>query len=36
MLTHTFRAVQYKEALGLLTSRHRRPVVKAAFEFSNE
>ena len=36
MLTHTFRAAQYKEAFSLLTSRHRRPVIKAAFAFSNE
>ena len=36
MLTHTFRPAQYKEAFRLLTSRHRQPVVKAAFEFSSQ
>ncbi len=36
MLTHTFRAAQYKEAFRLLTSRHRRPVVKVAFEFGSQ
>ncbi len=31
LLTHTFTPEHYKRAFGALTSRHREPVVKAAF-----
>ncbi len=31
LLTHTFTPTHYKQALDALTSRHREPVIKAAF-----
>ena len=36
LLTHTFAPARYKDAFRLLTSRHRRPVIKAAFEFGKQ